>query len=247
MLAILILGGIGAYFYFILFWLILGVAVGYTTFLLLVSSNIQFNFFVNAYHNNPEVSQRQVAITFDDGPVENTLKILEVLKKYDVKASFFCIGKNIEANPHIFNKILEEGHFIGNHTFSHTKKMGFLSRNKIIQEIQECDKTAFNVGGIKPNTFRPPFGIINPKIKAALEVTGHKVIGWNLRSYDTIVRSEKLILNRITSRIKPGDVVLLHDRKEHTVVILEQLLIFLQTNDFTACRVDNLFKIDAYT
>ena len=113
---VLITGGILAMLGLISFWLISGGILGYLTFLLIVSTNLQFNYFVNAFNRNPEVSGKKVAITFDDGPVENTLKILDILDKYNVKASFFCIGKNIEKNPEIFKSILQKGHFVGNHS-----------------------------------------------------------------------------------------------------------------------------------
>ncbi|MGM0390569.1 MAG: polysaccharide deacetylase family protein [Bacteroidota bacterium] len=228
------------------FWLLLGFAVGYLLFLLIVSTNVQFNFFVNAFNNNRFISDKKIAITFDDGPVENTLKILEVLDKYQVKASFFCIGKNIEENPDIFKKILENGHFVGNHTYSHTRKMGFLSSSKILEEIRRCDEIAKETGGVKLKTFRPPFGIINPKTKRALEISGHKVIGWNVRSYDAILSSKKYILKRILKKVRKGDVILLHDNNPASVEILEQLLLFLQNNDYSPVRVDDLFQIDAY-
>jgi len=228
-------------------WLVLGFILGYATFLLIVSTNIRLNFFVYGHHYNPFEEDSRIALTFDDGPVENTLKILEVLDKYQVKASFFCIGKNIENHPDVFRLILDKGHFIGNHTYSHTRAMGFLSTRRLIDEITRCDEICREIGGITPVTFRPPFGIINPQTKKALEVTGHRVIGWNLRSYDAIIDSEQLILKRILGKIKPGDVILLHDTNENTVEILEQLLLFLRSNNYRPVRVDTLFKIDAYS
>jgi len=244
-IGLLIMGGILALFGLISIWLISGGILGYLAFLLIVSTNVQFNFFVDAFNRNPEVSGKKVAITFDDGPVENTVKILEILDKYNVKASFFSIGKNIEKNPEIFKSILQKGHFVGNHSYSHTRKMGFLSTAKIVEEIQKCDEVAMKIGGVKLKSFRPPFGVINPKTKKALEITGHKVIGWNVRSYDAVLNSKRYILNRILKKIKPGDVILLHDSNIQTVDILEQLLLFLQTNHYTILRVDNLFQIDA--
>jgi len=238
----LITGGILAMFGLISIWFVIGGILGYLTFLLIVSTNVQFNFFVKGFNRNPEVSGKKVAITFDDGPVENTLKILEILDKYDVKASFFCIGKNIEENPEIFKSILQKGHFVGNHSYSHTCKMGFLSTDKIVEEIKKCDEVALKIGGVKLNCFRPPFGVINPRTKKALEITGHKVIGWNIRSYDAVLNSKRYILNRILKRIKPGDVILLHDSNRQTSDILEQLLLFLETNHITSVRVDNLFQ-----
>lgn len=246
-LSLLLLGAFLSVYNIISHWLVLGFILGYGTFLLIVSTNIRLNFFVYGLHNNPFEEDDRIAITFDDGPAENTLKILEVLDKYHVKASFFCIGKNIEKHPEIFKLILEKGHFIGNHTYSHTRAMGFLSARRLVEEISKCDEVCREIGGITPITFRPPFGIINPKTKRALEVTGHRVIGWNIRSYDAIINSEAMILKHILGNIKPGDVILLHDTNEQTVEILEQLLLFLRSNNYRPVRVDTLFKIDAYS
>ncbi|CAM4127686.1 polysaccharide deacetylase family protein [Gillisia hiemivivida] len=241
------IGVLLVFFEFISIWILLIAVLAYLFFLLLISSNVQWNFFVKAYNNNPAITNREIALTFDDGPVENTLEILALLKKYNAKASFFCIGKQIQENPEIFQKILQEGHLVGNHTFSHTRKMGFLRTHQIIEEINSCNRIAFEVGGINLKTFRPPFGIINPKVQRALNSTGHQVIGWNLRSYDAILNSKNFILKRIIKNIKPGDVILLHDNNLQTVEILEQLLLFLQTNNYRSVRVDNLFQLNAYS
>lgn len=246
-LSLLLIGALLSAFYLVSGWLIIGFILGYITFILIISTNVQLNFFVRAFHNNPFEEDGRIALTFDDGPVENTLKIIDVLDKYQVKASFFCIGKNIEENPDIFKLLLEKGHFVGNHTYSHTRKMGFLSTQQLVEEIEKCDKVCLETGGVVPSTFRPPFGIINPKTQRALQITGHKVMGWNIRSYDAILCSEKWILKRILNKIKPGDVILLHDTQEVTIEILEQLLLFLQSNNYRPVRVDNLFDIDAYS
>ena len=240
-------GILAVYFEVISIWWLLSASVLYLIFLLIISTNVQWNFFVRANNGVKNHDKNEVALTFDDGPVENTLQILELLKKYNAKASFFCIGKNIEANPDIFKKIIEEGHLVGNHTFSHTRKMGFLNRSQIISEINSCNVIALKTGGVRLRLYRPPFGIINPKIKEALKITQHQVVGWNVRSYDAVLSSENYILKRIIKKIKPGSVILLHDNNIQTVEILEQLLLFLQTNDYRSIRVDNLFQIDAYS
>mgnify|MGYP003114101932 FL=1 len=240
------IGVLLVFFKLISIWVLLIAVFGYLIFLLLISTNVQWNFFVKAYNNNQAVTNKEIALTFDDGPVENTLEILALLKKYNAKASFFCIGKQIKENREIFQKILQEGHLVGNHTYSHTRKMGFLRTQQVIEEINRCNKIAFEIGGINLKTFRPPFGIINPKVERALMSTGHQVIGWNLRSYDGILNSKNFILKRIIKNIKPGDVILLHDNNLHTVEILEQLLLFLQNNNYRSVRVDNLFQLHAY-
>ncbi|SDR77466.1 polysaccharide deacetylase family protein [Gramella sp. MAR_2010_147] len=228
------------------FWPLLLIAIVYILLILVLSTNVQLNFFVNAYNRNPDYPENAVAISFDDGPVKNTLEILEILDRFKVKATFFCIGSNIEKYPEIFKEIIARGHIVGNHTFSHTRKMGFLPTRTIIDEIKRCDKVAAKLGGVKMNLFRPPFGIINPKTKKALEKTGHKVIGWNVRPYDAITKSPEKIIHRITKDLKRGDLILLHDNLPKTAVILEQLLVILEQQNFSTVRADKLFDIHAY-
>ncbi|MFD1095972.1 polysaccharide deacetylase family protein [Salegentibacter chungangensis] len=228
-------------------WVVISVILFYSLFLLFVSTNVRFNYFVRSFNHRKGISERKIALSFDDGPVENTLKVLEILDKYEVKAGFFCIGSNIEKHPEIFREIIRRGHVVGNHTYSHTRMLGFLSSKAVTADILKCNEVAERTASVKMKLFRPPFGIVNPKIKRALEATGHHSIGWNIRSFDAIFNSKDLILNRITRKINPGDVILLHDNMLHTPEILEQLLLFLQKNRYKAVRPDNLFEIDAYS
>jgi len=228
------------------FWPILLIAIVYSLLILLLSTNVQFNFFVKAYNKNPDYPENAVALSFDDGPVENTLKILDILDEHNAKAAFFCIGRNIKKHPEIFQEIIKRGHIVGNHTYSHTRKMGFLSTKSVLKEIQQCDQIAEKIGGVKMNLFRPPFGIINPKTKRALQKTGHQVIGWNNRPYDAVTKSPNKILNRITKDLKRGDLILLHDNMPKTAPILEQLLVVLKQRNFSTVRPDKLFDIHAY-
>lgn len=188
-----------------------------------------------------------MAITFDDGPVENTLEILKVLTKYKAKAGFFCIGKRIEEQPDIFKEIIAKGHLVGNHTYTHTRKMGALGVSRIVWEIKECNRIAEETAGIKMKLFRPPFGIVSPKTQKALQKTGLISVGWSIRSFDAVVSSEEIVLNRIKKRIKPGAIILLHDNNAKTVKILEQLLVFLKNNNYEVVRPDKLLEINAYS
>lgn len=228
------------------FWPMLLLVFAYTFLMLVLSTNVQFNFFVKAYNENPDYPENAVALSFDDGPVENTLNILDILDEYNVKAAFFCIGRNIEKHPEIFKEIIKRGHIVGNHSFSHTRKIGFLKSNTVVTEIEKCNEIAEKIGGIKMNLFRPPFGIINPKTKRALQKTGHQVVGWNNRPYDAVTRSPDKILNRITKDLKKGDLILLHDNMPKTAPILEQLLVILKERNFSTVRPDKLFDIHAY-
>ncbi|AXT53883.1 polysaccharide deacetylase family protein [Aquimarina sp. BL5] len=209
-------------------------------------TNIRSGYFLKSLSSNPKLTEKKIAITFDDGPDFNTLKILEVLNKYNVKGTFFCIGKQIEKHPDILKKIIQENHIIGNHTFTHDKLIDIYSTNKFTNEIKETDTIIEKFSKKKPLLFRPPYGITNPNIARAVKKTGHTVIGWNKRSFDTTIPSEKVILKRITKNLKGGDVILLHDTKIITVAVLEQLLLFLQRNNFTTVTIDELFSIQAY-
>jgi peptidoglycan/xylan/chitin deacetylase (PgdA/CDA1 family) len=132
-----------------------------------------------------------VALTFDDGPTEFTPKFLDLLKENNVKATFFCIGKQIEKYPETFQRIIAEGHTIGNHTLSHCNNTGFLSTSKMVEEIEKCDEVMLKIGSLKTNLYRPPFGVTNPNIAKAIKKTHKKSIGWNVRSLDTIIEDEK--------------------------------------------------------
>ena len=204
------------------------------------SYSISWNFHVQAYCQNPLETRKRVAITFDDGPSETTALVLDILKKYDVPASFFCVGRQIERHPTILQRICREGHIVGNHTHSHSKSFGFYNKQQVVDELQRTDKLISDLCGKKPIYFRPPFGVTNPSIRRALSVTKHIVIGWSIRSLDGILSDEKVILNRIVKRIRPGGVILLHDTSIPTVNILEQLLVFLQGQGYTVVPLSQL-------
>ena len=213
---------------------------------LMGSSFISLNYHVKAYCSNPFETEKKIAITFDDGPTEMTLLVLDILKKNNAKAAFFCIGKNIEKHPDILKKIAEEGHLVGNHSYSHSSFFDFYRKNKVIGEIKKTDALIESVLGMKTTLFRPPYGVTNPSIRRALEVTNHKTIGWNIRSLDGIVKNEKFIFDRIIKRITPGGIVLLHDTSIQTVHVLERVLQFLQNNNYTVVSLEQLLKIKGY-
>jgi len=210
------------------------------------SAFIASNYHVKTYCGNPLETEKKIALTFDDGPHEMSLLVLELLKKYNVKATFFCIGKNIELHPEILKKVIAEGHTVGNHTYSHSPFFDFYRKNKVIAEIKRTDDLITSVSGEKPVLFRPPYGVTNPSIRRALAVTNHKTIGWNIRSLDGISEKRNFLLNRIIKRIKPGGIVLLHDTSLQTVNVLEQLLSFLQKNNYAVVPLEELLNIKAY-
>ena len=210
------------------------------------SARISSNYHVKAYCHNPSETEKKIALTFDDGPSEFTLEVLELLQKYNAKATFFCIGKNVEAHPEILQQIIIEGHFVGNHSYSHSKFFDFYNAKKIIQEIQKTDALLEKYTSKKINFFRPPYGVTTPSIRRALKITHHQVIGWNIRSLDGGTNNQNLIFNRIIKRVSPGGIVLLHDTASHSVLVLEQFLHFLKQNNYKVVSVEELLNLKAY-
>lgn len=225
------------------YWAVIFLWIGINAF---GSSRISSNYHVKAFCNNPLEKEKKIALTFDDGPSIYTLEVLELLKKFNAKAIFFCIGKNIETHPEIIEKVIEEGHLVGNHSYSHSKFFDFYNAKQITEELQKTDQLLEKFTSKKINFFRPPYGVTTPSIRRALKITGHKVIGWNIRSLDGGTTDVELILNRIKKRVSPGGIVLLHDTGKHSVLVLEQFLQFLQQNNYQVVPIEELLNLKAY-
>lgn len=206
------------------------------------SGSISSGYFIKALCSNPAVTGNKIAITFDDGPHPETLNVLRLLKQYNMKATFFCIGSRIEKHPEIIRQVINDGHCIGNHSYSHSNFFGFFSTARITSELLDTNALIEKYTGTKPRLFRPPFGATSPSVAKAVKNTGLQVIGWNIRSLDTVIKSEQKILKRITKRLAPGSIVLLHDTSQKSLAVLEQLLVFLQQHNYKAVSIPELFN-----
>ncbi|WP_310992930.1 polysaccharide deacetylase family protein [Aequorivita marina] len=211
------------------------------------SFQIRWNYHLEALNHNYKTSEKHVSITFDDGPNATfTPKILALLKQHQAKATFFIIGKNAEKHPNIVRQIIEDGHSIGNHSYSHAKNFGFFSANKVASELMHANSVLKKITGKELKMFRPPFGVTNPNIKKALQKTDHLAVGWSKRSLDTTSLSEDKIVKRITKNLKSGDIILLHDSTAKNLAVVERLLLFLQSHKLQSVPVDRLLEIRAY-
>jgi peptidoglycan/xylan/chitin deacetylase (PgdA/CDA1 family) len=189
---------------------------------------------------------KKIALTFDDGPhAEITPVILDLLDRYNAKATFFCKGESIEQNKELLKEIINRGHAIGNHTYSHSYGRNMFSAKKLRDDIYKNQELTFSITGKKVKLFRPPFGVTNPPIAKALKNFNFYIIGWSLRSFDTIHEPEKVI-KKVTHNVKAGDIILLHDNRFNTIDVLRSVLEFLHSNKFDMVRVDELLKIEAY-
>lgn len=223
------------------FWVYVACFMAFSAVVVWGAFAIELGYFVNSI-THKQTKIKEVALTFDDGPTEFTPKFLDLLQKHQVKATFFCIGKQIEKYPETFQRIIAEGHTIGNHTLSHSNSTGFLSTSKMIAEIENCDTVMKKIGNIETDLYRPPFGVTNPNIAKAIKRTHKTSIGWNVRSLDTIIDDEKKIYNRITKNLKKGSIILLHDTSEKTYRVLVDLLVFLEDKKYSAFTVDSIIK-----
>lgn len=153
-------------------------------------------------------SEKTIYLTFDDGPIpELTEWILDELQKYDAKASFFCVGENILKNKTIFERILNEGHQVGNHTQNHIK--GFHSSLK-----DYLDNTALCEELTRSKLFRAPYGQLRKSQYRALLSQNYKIIFWDVISYDYEKISPEQCFKNVKKRTKNGSIVLFHDNKK---------------------------------
>lgn len=161
--------------------------------------------------------EKKVALTFDDGPnAPYTPGVLKVLKEHNVKATFFVIGKYAKDYPHITKTIVEEGHAIGNHTYSHPD-LRFMFNDSIRREIKEAEDIILETTGLVPFLFRPPYGAHNGRIIEIAEEMGYVTILYSLSGSEggKKVKPDKII-NRILKGIRSGSIVLIHDGDRFT-------------------------------
>jgi peptidoglycan-N-acetylglucosamine deacetylase len=232
---------IHGWYYLILTLLVLGVSSYGSSY---IGSNFHFRVICRSKNN----SKKQIAVSFDDGvdPVQTPI-LLDILAKHNMKASFFLIGKNCIGNESLVKRIFEEGHIIGNHTYSHTYWFDFYWKNRMYKEFKQTDQIIEKITGKRPFFFRPPYGVTNPALKKALIKSGHLPIGWSIRSFDTQQKnSASDLIHRVTTRLKAGDIILFHDYVKTVPEVLEALIKFGTENGYTFVTISELININAY-
>ena len=212
------------------------------------ASHIQANMFVKAIHRGNAVG-KQIALTFDDGPHPvYTPEVLKLLGRYGAKATFFCIGKNVEQHPGIVGQAHRAGHAIGNHSYTHAATIDFQLQQGWLNELHQTDGAIERTIGHRPAFFRPPYGVTTPHLAGAVRASGHRVIGWSVRPYDTVEsRTPEHIVRTILQQVKPGTIILLHDTHGRIIPVLEQLLPELRQRGYALVTVAELIEQHAYT
>ena len=191
-------------------------------------------------------SHRRVALTFDDGPdPRSTPRLLELLREAGISAAFFCIGKRVAANPELAAQIVREGHLLGNHTYTHSNFTNFFPCTRLRNELAQTQAAIEKSAGVTPAYFRPPMGLSNPRIFQVAHRLKMQVIGWTVRSLDTVTADPQKIVARIARGLRPGAVILLHDGNipvEKLEATVKSLLDTLRGLGYEVVRLDELLK-----
>jgi len=197
------------------------------------------HFFIRSFD-----AQRKVALTFDDGPGPHTERILDILAEYDVQATFFVVGFQVENFPGLLSRIVQEGHLVGNHSYSHTD-FSELSLAGVKREIEHTNQLIKKETGYEPDFIRPPYGRITDQQLENLIEKGYKFINWSVDSldWDEEYNNHEMMLSRIENTIHPGAIILLHDAggdRRESEKLLPDLIESLKDRGYEFVTVEEL-------
>lgn len=229
----------------------LAIVLSITVFMVWASASIRSGVYVRAFCRE-KTDRKVVYLTFDDGPhPPETERVLDVLRERGARATFFLIGSKVSGNEAVLRRMLEEGHALGLHTYSHAGTFPLLSFDKMMADVNEGKRAVESVAGRKISLFRPPFGVTNPTIAKVVRTLRLQTVGWDVRSFDTMFckSSEHFckssehsckqsgysckqsghdwyvpVVERIMKQVRPGSVILLHDRLDGASDLLALLL-----------------------
>ncbi|MEU6711790.1 polysaccharide deacetylase family protein [Nonomuraea sp. NPDC046802] len=182
-----------------------------------------------------------VALTFDDGPGEHTWRLLDMLRQRDVRATFFVVGQMVAADKggRIVHRIVDDGHEIGNHSWSHPSLSG-VSHEELQRQLQYTDEIVWRLTGVKMRVMRPPYGATNHNVAAETRREGLAQILWNVDTLDWRDRVATTVARR-AGEAKPGSIVLMHDIHRSTVDAVPSILDTLAKKGYTFVTVSELY------
>ncbi|MFZ5944560.1 MAG: polysaccharide deacetylase family protein [Bacillota bacterium] len=201
------------------------------------------------FYRQGSIKEAKVALSFDDGPDNNyTVKMLDILKKHNVPATFFVIGKRCELYPEVIDRMVKEGHLIGNHTWSHPNIVK-LSNSKVIEEVTATDKVIKSRAGYSPLLFRSPYGSIDRQKVELLRDRGYKITAWNVDSLDWKGLSAAEVKTNILENMTQGSIILQHsaggigEDLSGSVEALDDIIRVLKKDGYQFVTVDKLLGI----
>ena len=195
-----------------------------------------------------------VALSFDDGPdPEVTPRVMDLLEQHGATASFFCIGQRAEAWPEIVRDLARRGHSVENHTQRHPYSFACFGMRALRREIEAAQVTLSRLSGVSPRFFRAPAGLRSPLLDPVLSRSGLLLASWSRRGHDCVRRDPEAVLRQITSRLRGGDILLLHDgscarTRDGTPVVLAvlpRLLAHLRARGLRAVSLPDALAAEA--
>lgn len=198
------------------------------------------------YKVEPSNKEKVIALTIDDGPwPKTTAEMLDILKRNNVKATFFWVGSALQENPEIAKRVVAEGHAIGNHTWHHWyRKMDEATAKS---EIEKTNELIYKTTGVKTSFFRPPGGYLNNGLAAYAKNQKNSVVLWSVTSADTDPRAKpQAFVKNVLKGAKPGAIVLMHDgggNRERTVKALPEIISGLKQQGYRFVTVPELLKM----
>lgn len=180
---------------------------------------------------------KKIALTFDDGPNNETREIMNILERYQIKATFFIWAEFVEKFSDVVEELVSRGHHLGNHTLTHPNLLE-LSKEEVLAEVSETDEILANFIDQKPHLFRPPYGYINDEIREWID---KEIVLWTVDSKDWSNIPEQEIIDNVMNQVTNNDIVLLHCFEE-TVKALPVLLDKLVAEQYKFVSVDEVIK-----
>lgn len=197
--------------------------------------------------------EKVIALTFDDGPdPEDTPYILDLLKEYDVKATFFIIGNKAERYPDLVKREADEGHELANHTYRHLYFSNKVSERQFKEELSKTQEAIFKASGLRPHLFRPPGGYYNDTLVRIAKKEGFKVVmwSWHQNTNDWNTPGVGKITSTVLNNARNGDIVLFHDYvegKTQTIPALKQILPELRDRGYRFVTISELLTYSKHT
>lgn len=197
---------------------------------------------------NKKRDKKGILLTFDDGPtLGKTEEVLDLLKKHGIKALFFSIGKKADQNPELIKRIVQDGHSLGSHSWSHKWYTNFLLGADLDKEIKKGMEILQTLKGSPTQFFRPPMGLTNPHLAKVIYKMNLIPIGWSIRTFDTGERRHKNVYRRMM-RAGKGDIILLHDGGpflKENLPWIEKAIIDLRKKGFEFADPRSFFDLPA--
>ena len=191
--------------------------------------------------NNPKVDERVVALTFDDGPSPYTTPaVLDALKKYKAKATFFVVGQMVSHRESLLKRMVDEGHVVGNHSFSHPYHP---PEAKAKYELKLTNQLIYKAIGAYPTLFRPPGGVMDSWTAKIAKANGLASVIWTGSSADTATKDPNVVYNNVVAAAHPGAIILMHDVKPHTAAAVPRILATLAKKGYKFVTVPQMLDI----